>query len=234
MITVGVVFGTYNRLELLKLAVASVRAAAPPTKVTMFIVDGGSTDGTREWLKAQVDVIPLFQEGPLTGAVAAFNLGFSAAVEMGCRYVFHLNDDAEILTPHSFAQAIALMETHPDIGEVAFEFDLRGPMAFEYVNGKLYGNFGMIRTVAGKAVARAQGDPTGRKWWNPIYRTYGADCEFGMWLWKLGWKVHPGIGLQVHDAECKDELRKKNEATNPDREDSKIFWSRVKMLTGSA
>lgn len=231
MTHVGVVFGTYNRLEHLKRAVASVIQAGTGVDVSMFIVDGGSTDGSRNWLLKQ-RLSPIFQEGPLTGAVRAFNLGFTKAVEEGCDYVFHFNDDAEIVTPGAFAQAVAIMETDAKVGEVAFEFDLRGGWNFDEIDGRVYANFGMIRTSAGIAAAKAYGDMTGMNWWNPIYRTYGADCEFGFWLWKLGYTVHRGVGLRVHDCQASDVLRDLNESNNPNRKDSALFWSRFPELFG--
>lgn len=225
---VAVVFGTYNRVEVLKRAVASVRAAVGALGYKMIIVDGGSTDGTREWLRGQDDVQLIEQTGPLTGAVRAFNLGFAAAVDGNYDFVTHLNDDAEIVTLGAIAKACEILRTDDKIGEVAFEFDLRGPWGFEYINGALYANFGVIRREAGMAVARAQGDPSGRAWWNPIYRTYGADSEFGVWLWKLGWRVYQGIGLRVHDVNAKDQLRARNEGDN---NDAPLFWSRWKNET---
>jgi hypothetical protein len=140
--------------------------------------------------------------------------------------VFHFNDDAELVTPGALLHAVELMKAIPSLGAVAFEFDLRGPWAFEYVFGKVYLNFGVIRREAGMEVARAQGDPEGKKWWNPLYRTYGADTELGMWLYKLGWAVHAAKGWRVHDCEAKDELRTVNLSYNPNREDSRLFWRR--------
>jgi GT2 family glycosyltransferase len=241
---IGVVFGTYNRLPHLQRAIASVRRATTKHDVMIYVVDGGSTDGSKEWLrKEQAEWLDRphnsrgpgalhlqFQEGSLTGAVKAFNLGFSAACSAGCEYIFHFNDDAEIVTPGAFDQAVDILQKNPKVGEVAFEFDLRGPWQHESVNGKIYGNFGMIRREAGMAVAKAQGDAAGLAWWNPIYRTYGADCEFGMWLWKLGWIVYPGVGLRVHDCNAQDDLRRMNEDWNPSRRDSILFWERARTV----
>jgi len=222
---VAIVFGTFNRLEMLKSAVTSVRAAVGILSYTMFIIDGGSTDGTKEWLRHQTDVKLIEQEGALTGAVRAFNLGFGAAVDDNYDFVVHLNDDAEIVTADAIEKACRILLANDKIGEVAFEFDLRGSWGFDHVNGALYANYGVIRREAGMAVARAQGDASGRAWWNPIYRTYGADTEFGVWLWKLGWRVHYGEGLRVHDLNAKDALRESNEGKNAD---APLFWSRWK------
>jgi hypothetical protein len=170
-----------------------------------------------------VDLIQ--QTGPLTGAVIAFNLGFARAVADGHAYVAHLNDDAEIMTPGAIDQAIEMMQNDGKIGEVAFAFDLWGEYHFDQVNHVPYANFGVVRTTAGIQVAKAQGDPEGLKWWSPIYRTYGADSEFGAWLWKLGWRVHCADHLKVHDLRADDALRANNTGARSEA-DSKLFWER--------
>lgn len=225
--TTGVVFGTFNRLPLLQRAIASIlwSNGGHAQGLEIVVVDGGSTDGSKEWLATQPGVHVIAQEGPLTGAVRAFNLGFGYCVDQGHDWVCHLNDDAELMTGNAIGLAIELMTKHPNIGEVAFEHDLRGRFGFEHINGVPYANFGVIRRDAGIAVAKAQGDDTGRAWWNPIYRTYGADTELGVWLWKLGWIVHEGKGLRVHDIQAQDALRAGNTGNNKNG-DSDLFWSR--------
>lgn len=223
---VAIVFGTYNRLSYLQRACASVRMAAGGTDVTMVVVDGGSTDGSRAWLADQADVVLIGQRGPLTGATRAFNLGFGYAVDAGFPFIGHFNDDAEFVTPGMLEDAVRRLEADASLGEVAFEFDLRGGWAFEEVHGRTYANFGLVRREAGMEVAKRQGDASGRNWWNPIYRTYGADCEFGCWLWHMGKGVLPAHGLRVHDCGAQDVLRIHNEAGNPNRHDSQLFWRR--------
>lgn len=221
MSKIAVVFGTYNRFRFLLDAVQSVRSQTVPSD--LIIVDGGSTDGSREWLAAQQDVVMIGQRGPLTGAVRSFNLGFGYAVDVGYDYVVHFNDDAVFDSNDILERAERHLACHPQAGEVAFAFNLRGPFACEHVHGKVYGNFGMVRLEAGVAVARRQGDSSGRQWWNPIYRTYGADSEFGCWLWKLGWTVEAGLDLRVRDLNVQDTLRTLN---NEGQKDSALFWSR--------
>jgi GT2 family glycosyltransferase len=222
---VAVVFGTYNRLALLKRAVESTRNAINRNDYKLVIIDGGSTDGSREWLVEQSDVVLLRQELPLTGAVAAFNLGFAFAVDNNYDWICHGNDDAEFVTPGMIDDAIALLKNDPKIGEVAFAYDLYKPGDFRFsnINGKPYANYGVIRREAGMAVAIEQGDPTGRAWWNPIYRTYAADTEFGVQLHRLDWAVHCARELHVRDHNAQDDMRKLNEK---DFVDSKLFWSR--------
>lgn len=235
MKSVAIVLGTYNRLACLQRAIASIRASVGAHPFRIVACDGGSTDGTREYLQDCLDVILL--DGGLDGAVQAFNKGFELAVDAQHDYVMHLNDDAEILTAgvdelcpmHPIAEAIDIMESNPKIGEVAFAIDLRGAWGFESINGAPYANFGVVRREAGMQVAEVQGDSTGRAWWNPIYRTYGADCEFGANLWRLGWIVHPAKTLRVHDVNHQDELRKGNTNNNKNG-DGETFWSRWRTI----
>lgn len=221
---VACVFGTYQRKALLEAAVESVRKNAG-VPVTFVVVDGGSADGSREWLAAQPDVVLIGQRGPLTGAVRAFNLGFGYAVEHGFDAVLHFNDDAELMTPNAVATALAFFDD-PTVGAVAFEFDLRPGSKFEPLHDKIYSNFGVVRVKAGVEAAKAQGDPAGHNWWDPAYYTYGADAQLGCWLWKLGWKIVAANGLCVHDKNHQDELRSLNKAADPHRPDSKLFWNR--------
>ena len=222
---VWVVLATYNRLGPLREALGTVRERAG-LRCHFVVVDGGSSDGTRRWLVDQPDVTFIGQRGPLTGAVLAFNLGFSFAVERGFPYIMHFNDDAELITDGALADAMARLERDDQLGEVAFEQNFRGAWGFEQIHGKTYANFGLVRRAAGIAVAVAQGDPTGRHWWNTIYRSYAADSEFGCWLHRLGWGLDLGVSLRINDLQVQDELRALNESDNPDRPDSKLFWSR--------
>ena len=54
---VSVVSGTYNRLSRLKAMVNSVRSSVGVgIPYEIVLVDGGSTDGTLEWARAQSDI----------------------------------------------------------------------------------------------------------------------------------------------------------------------------------
>lgn len=231
MSSVAVVLGTYNRLAMLKGAVESIRRACTGcgNSYAIIVIDGGSTDGTLEWMAESYnhDTWPIKQRGPLTGAVQAFNLGFGRACDAGFDYVAHLNDDMLLETPNALDIAIATLETNRKLGAVAFGYDLYKPGTFacSYFAGKPYVNFGVIRRDAGEAVARVQGDPTGRAWWNPIYRTYGADTEFGIHMWRLGWPIHAAPELQVRDLNAQDDLRRLN-GGNGESPDSKLFFQR--------
>ena len=229
---VCVVLGTFNRIGLLQKALASFRRSCGRLNYEIVVVDGGSTDGSLEWLDEQPRVHVIRQSLPLTGAVAAFNLGFGYAVDIGARYVCILNDDDEMIGPrYEIEMAYNRMERDAYVGAVAFETDLRGPWECECWNGRPYCNKGVIRREAGMAAARAAGDPTGRAWWSRDHLTYASDTELGLWIWRLGWTVEKGVGLRVHDnadahvAHC-DDLRKNNVKLYAESGTVKLFHQR--------
>jgi glycosyltransferase involved in cell wall biosynthesis len=58
---VSIVLGTYNRLSFLKATIASVRASQIDIPYEIIVVDGGSQDGTLDWLTEQRDIVSIVQ-----------------------------------------------------------------------------------------------------------------------------------------------------------------------------
>lgn len=226
---VSVLLGTYNRRPLLEAAVASIRASVGPRSYEIVVTDGGSTDGSRAWLSEQADVVLVGERGPLGGAVRAFNRAW--AVSSG-RFIATFNDDAEY-SAGALEAAVAFLEEAPkDVWQLAFPFDLRGYMRLDTLCGRLFANYGLVRRSAAEAIADVQGAPG--HFWNPIYRTYGADYEFSAWVWKLGGRVVPFPAAKVFDRHADDALRASNagggDVYEPDgcwrHPDSNLFWTR--------
>lgn len=212
MIDVVIVLGTYNRLALLQAAIASIRRSCGSLSYTIIVVDGGSDDGTREWLADQEHVVTICQ-GKLLGAVRAFNAGFSMATIIGSPWVVILNDDDELIGPEPEIQrCVEMMRADESIGAVAFEANLRGKWQCECWRDKPSCGKGVVRRETLMAVARAQGDPEGRKFWSEEWETYAADSQAGCLIHKLGWRVLQGVGMRVDDKAKNggDELRKRN------------------------
>lgn len=233
---VAVVMGTYNRLPLLQKAVASVRWAVGALSYEVIVVDGGSTDGTREWLGEQGDVVVIQQELPLVGAVKTFNQGFARAVDDGARFVEGMNDDSAFIHDtgvREIEQAVAILMADPKLGGVVFEMDTRrvGWVCEEWA-GIPYGNTCLVRREVGMAVARAQGDPEGKAWWCRDHHTYASDTCFGLWLHRLGWLMHRGVGLRIHDYSHPDAMHKANFDTYVKTGTAALFhqrWGRVEQ-----
>ncbi|UCE59465.1 MAG: glycosyltransferase family 2 protein [Phycisphaerales bacterium] len=151
---VSIVVPTFNRFEQLRRCIDKIRQNVTlPSEI--IVVDGGSTDGTREWLAGQND-LHVILELQRAGAVKAFNKGFKAATGY---YVMWLNDDAFPL-PGSVQAAVAMIE-RPDLGDVgmvAFYHNFRAERnildrvehdgeSYELCNirGYTYANFGLLR-----------------------------------------------------------------------------------------
>ncbi len=148
------VIPTFNRFDRLTRCVDNIRrSVCVPHEI--IIVDGGSTDGTRDWLAAQ-DGLRVILEPKREGAVRAFNKGFRAATG---EYVMWLNDDAYLL-PGSLEEALAMLERPDldDLGMVAFYHNWHNERnvldrvthdgetyALCQVRGYPYANFGLLR-----------------------------------------------------------------------------------------
>ena len=85
---ISVIIPTFNRLDLLKETVESVRNQTF-NDFEIVVVNDGSTDGTGEWLRAQEDVCALEQEN--SGIATSRNNG--AAVARGTWLAFLDHDD---------------------------------------------------------------------------------------------------------------------------------------------
>lgn len=217
----SIVLGTYNRLTQLKRCLLSIYDFCEDYEV--IVVDGGSTDGTLDFLETnklsgEGRRIWSLRQGKLLGACKAFNAGF--AVARG-EYVFNFNDDAW-LVDKCLEAACTIMDKKSQVGQVAIPFG-RGAMRsvrLDYTmpladRRWLYGNFAVTR--------RALGDRLG--WWGTDYYTYGGDAEISMKIWNAGYEVHPLHGYRVRHEETRDELRRPNT-------DSPLFYAKWRQWKG--
>jgi len=191
---VDVVLGTFNRLELLQNCLEHVRRAASGLRHRFIVVDGGSMDGTLEWLKGQGDVL-LVETGVLDGAVRAFNRGFARAT---ADYVVHVNDDMAIVEGH-LGQAVDYLESHPDVGQLAFPTAVGNCDSFRNHNcwGHTFANFGMVRRWLGNYVG----------WWGTWTHKYFGDVHCSLRIWELGYGVEVFSEIKCRDFLPQDDLR---------------------------
>lgn len=203
MIVISVVSGTYNRLNSVQRMVQSVRSSIGPYRASyeVVLVDGGSTDGTIEWVRQQSD-IKLIEHGALHGAVRAFNDGAKAARGM---YVILANDDITFLDQSIFT-SIEHMQNNPLCGIGCFYQDRHGrdwhvetmPVV---VNGQQSAApYGQVCIVP-----KWLGDHVG--WWGDYLHTYGGDNELSCNVYRLGFQVTPIAGSRINDHHIDDELR---------------------------
>lgn len=111
---VGVVVVTYNRLELLKDVIASIRQQSF-TDFDIVVVNNGSTDGTADWLNGQDDVITITQEN--LGGAGGFNTGMRYVAEHGYGYCWVMDDDV-VCSPTALEELMKAVVVREDIGFV--------------------------------------------------------------------------------------------------------------------
>lgn len=211
----SIVLGTCDRLPLLMRCLDSIYLALVTENLSseIVIVDGGSTDGTREYLLGLGGMgVRVIWQGQLLGAVKAFNAGFR---EARGQYVAALNDDATV-HPTTFGKACYMLDNSPVIGQVAIPFGLPdAPPALDYIRlghypkvPYLYANFGVTRRDLGERFG----------WWGEAYYHYGGDSELSMQVWKSGYRVAPLAVSDGHITHYREQDEIRREHTGADRD----------------
>ncbi|MBI5249873.1 MAG: glycosyltransferase [Desulfomonile tiedjei] len=109
---ISVIIPTFNRLELLKETVESVRNQTYG-HFEIIVVNDGSTDGTSEWLGAQGDIKALEQSN--SGIASSRNSG--ASIARGAWLAFLDHDD--IWAPNKLEVQAEFVNANPDVALVA-------------------------------------------------------------------------------------------------------------------
>ncbi len=200
----SIVLGTLNRKEYLRKCADSIQASAARVSHEIVIVDGGSTDGTVEWLRMQSHLV-VIEQGRRLGAVKAFCAGFRVARG---DYVANGNDDA-IYVGDTLARACAYLDSHPKCGQVAIPFGTPDenphvdilPNWLAKTLGKKnlpYANFGVIRRELGEEF----------KWWDEEhFYQYGGDTYLSAAVWRAGWTVDRLDGGRIIHYAVEDDTR---------------------------
>lgn len=235
---ISLVSGTYNRLELLKSMVQSFRDnLLPGISYEVVLVDGGSTDGTIEWAKAQSDVV-LIEDGALLGAISAFTRG--ALMAQG-KYVLLSNDDVTFWKG-SIIPAIVHLENNMKCGAVAFKDNrpmgeytrdvyktnaVRGVKDGQHVP-LIYAQVGLFRKWLGDKV----------QWWLGEHNemegaaVYAGDNSLSAQIQSYGYSVDEVDGCTVEDHIANDELRQINYHKGIESNDSHFFFDQYDWSQG--
>lgn len=229
-IEISVVTGTYNRLNLLRNLVNSIRHSISNSVLyEIVIVDGGSKDGTIEWCKRQSD-ITLIEHKKLLGAVKAFNDGAKAARG---RYVILANDDIEFVD-YSIMAAYSFMQDNRRVGIGCFYQDRNNQRwHVERMAAIVGGRQASVYYGQVCIIPKWLGDEVG--WWGDYLRTYGGDNEMSCNVLELGYPVLPIPCAFIHDTTPRDGLRKINNddvmvgGKHPDTEAWISKWRKGKM-----
>ena len=107
--SVAAVIVTYNRKELLKQALDSIERQTYPVK-SVVVVDNGSTDGTREFLKnAAYDRLTIVSLEKNTGAAGGVTAGIDHAYRAGHDLLWVMDDDV-IIAPEALEKLVCAVD----------------------------------------------------------------------------------------------------------------------------
>lgn len=190
---VSVVIGSYNRLPFLQATIETLRQDVKEIDHEIIVVDGGSDDGTIEWLIAQKDIISMIQHNrgewrgkPIERKSWGYfmNLGFKIAQG---KYICMLSDDCLVL-PSAMQNGIDTFETQlkqgKKVGAVAFYWR-NWPEQQDYWVGIAWGdrmfvNHGLYLREVMEKINFADEDN---------YFFYHADGDICLRLWEAGYVV---------------------------------------------
>ena len=108
-----VIVVTYNGMKWIDRCLGSLSVSEVPADV--YVVDNGSTDGTREYIQENYPHVKLHLANSNLGFGRANNHGMRHALERGYEYVYLLNQDAWVF-PDTFKVLIEAMEADRSIG----------------------------------------------------------------------------------------------------------------------
>jgi glycosyltransferase involved in cell wall biosynthesis len=217
-----ILIATYNRIELLKRSIQSI-VFGTRCSFEILVIDGGSTDGTIEFLKSCPDVTPVFQ-GKLLGQAQACNQVWR---EINCKYTCWLSDDTE-LVPGGLDRAVAILDENPGIGMVGLKMiDTVGRGVHKGYGGAV-SDFGIITCNHGVLPLRLLREAG---YFNEDYHTYGIDPDLTASILCTGKTVVLTKKVNVLHHRVGGSIEKRKTAIEQSRQ---IYLQKFKFLRNSS
>ena len=190
---VSVVLGAYNRINFLPLTIDSIRQELIAVPYEIIVVDGGSDDGSLQWLMQQKDIVTIVQHNRgewLGKKIERRSWGYFMNLAFKCaqgKYVCMLSDDC-LVVPGAIKNGIKHFEAEQANGR------LIGALAFYWrdwsiaqtyhvgctLGDKLYVNHGMYLKSALHDVDYIDED---------TFFFYNGDGDLCLKLWQKGYEV---------------------------------------------
>ena len=186
---ISIVLGTYRRLPLLKKAIDSIRKNGISAPYEIVVIDGGSRDGTAEWLIDQPDILTIVhhnREGGVRNRSWGWFMNVAFRATHG-RCVLMISDDS-LLVPGSvdagLARVAELEAAGRRVGGVAFYFR-NWPMEPNYfvqktIGGMLMVNHGIFLREALEAVGYCEEE---------AFEFYKCDSDLCLKMWSAGYEI---------------------------------------------
>lgn len=220
-----VVIATCNRLDLLKKTLESIERGTRCSH-EVIVVESGSTDGTRDYLKSQAGVTSVFL-GEMLGTSRTYNHAWR---QVDCAYTCWLSDDTEV-AEGSLDMAVSLLERHARIGMVGLKMkDVLGPFVDRPYMGSLsaYGILNCNHGVLPMALLRELG------YFNESYRSYQIDPDLTASVLCAGREVvmTQRVSVRHHRAYAVNEQHedvKKREMAGVDNQ--QVYLEKFRFLT---
>ena len=187
------VLGSFNRRALLEQAIRSIREDCTGIDAEIIVVDGGSTDGSIEWICSQQDVIGIIQHNRYLrdGSVRRrmswgrfMNIAFRAA---SSDWIAMISDDCYVL-PGATSAALSRIEEAQAaglrVGGCAFYYR-DWPMSSRYfvqrtLGGNLMVNHGFFSRSALAEIGYAN---------EYDFAFYKADTDLSLRIWQAGYAI---------------------------------------------
>jgi len=154
---VYVIVLTLNGREVITETLDTIRAMTYPN-FKVVVVDNGSTDGTREFLKRDYPWLTLIENGANLGVTGGRNVGMRYALEHGAAWIHHIDNDVKV-HPELLTETMKAAAADPSIGILGAKiFYYAKPETLWYAGGKVNYWTGMVSHRGLRTVDRGQYD----------------------------------------------------------------------------